>query len=157
MTAWTNQVEVFNSGVEYLTSVPIRRALNLVHFHRKAIVIDSDPNVLVGGFEAPLAIGLKRYIYPSWTDSTVFTGCVSRRGVLKRDNYTCGYCGRSATTIDHVVPRAQGGTTTWLNCVAACRECNAFKRDRTPDQAKMKLWTTPYDPTLEVKDLYATV
>lgn len=156
MTVLSKQVEVFNSGAEYLTDVPIRRALNLVHFHHKAIVIDSDPTRTLHGFEVPLAIALKRYIYPKWTDVTVFTGAVSRRGVLRRDNYTCGYCGRSATTIDHVLPRAQGGTTTWLNCVAACRECNFYKRDRTPEQANMTLWTVPYDPTI-TEDAYVAV
>jgi 5-methylcytosine-specific restriction endonuclease McrA len=49
-------------------------------------------------------------------------------------------------TIDHVVPRAQGGVSSWENCVLACMECNKRKADRTPDQAKMRLKKHPVRP-----------
>jgi 5-methylcytosine-specific restriction endonuclease McrA len=81
----------------------------------------------------------------------------SRRNVAKRDHYTCQYCGAQPgvadLTIDHVVPRAQGGQSTWTNCVAACVDCNAGKADRTPDQAGMRLRKVPARP--EWKPLYA--
>ena len=45
----------------------------------------------------------------------------SRRNVFKRDRFTCQYCGKQPggdeLTIDHVVPRAQGGESSWTNCV----------------------------------------
>ncbi len=67
----------------------------------------------------------------------------SRRNVAKRDHFTCQYCGSQPgvedLTIDHVLPRAQGGTSSWTNCVAACAPCNARKADRTPEQAGMRL------------------
>jgi hypothetical protein len=50
-----------------------------------------------------------------------------REYILKRDNYTCYFCGGYGDTIDHIVPRAKGGHTTPLNCVTACRECNQNK------------------------------
>jgi len=74
----------------------------------------------------------------------------SRRTLFKRDNHQCQYCGirpkNDELTIDHVLPRSQGGTTTWENCVLACYKCNAFKADRTPKQAHMKLLKTPTKP-----------
>ncbi|QDU63300.1 CRISPR-associated endonuclease Cas9 [Planctomycetes bacterium Pan216] len=74
----------------------------------------------------------------------------SRRNVFKRDHYTCQYCGiqpgSEELTIDHVVPRAQGGVSSWENCVLACVECNKLKADRTPDQARMKLRHLPKRP-----------
>lgn len=74
----------------------------------------------------------------------------SRRNVFKRDHFACQYCGRqpgsSELTIDHVVPRAQGGETTWDNCVLACVKCNHTKADRTPAQAGMKLLSKPKRP-----------
>ena len=74
----------------------------------------------------------------------------SRRNVFKRDRFTCQYCGvqpgSEELTIDHVVPRAQGGTSTWTNCVLACIECNARKADRTPQQARMPLRSQPERP-----------
>jgi len=81
----------------------------------------------------------------------------SRRNLFKRDHQTCQYCGvqpgSAELTIDHIVPRAQGGTSTWTNCVLACVSCNMRKADRTPDQAKMRLRTQPTRP--KWKPLYA--
>ncbi|MHB8971774.1 MAG: HNH endonuclease [Pirellulaceae bacterium] len=75
----------------------------------------------------------------------------SRRNIYKRDRYTCQYCGRQPAledlTIDHVVPRAQGGVSSWGNCVLACFACNKHKADRTPEQARMRLRCTPQRPT----------
>ena len=74
----------------------------------------------------------------------------SRRNVFKRGRYTCQYCneqpGGDELTIDHVVPRAQGGESSWTNCVLACFECNSRKADRTPAQAKMTLRKQPARP-----------
>ncbi|MDQ3312022.1 MAG: HNH endonuclease, partial [Actinomycetota bacterium] len=49
------------------------------------------------------------------------------------------YCGRHADSIDHVLPRSRGGEHIWENVAAACRRCNTVKRDRTPDEAGMRL------------------
>ena len=62
-------------------------------------------------------------------------------GVLKRDNHECQYkgCERKGTTLDHVIPRCQGGPSTWNNLVACCPICNSKKAGRTPQQAGMEL------------------
>lgn len=74
----------------------------------------------------------------------------SRRNLYKRDALTCQYCGikpgSQELTVDHVIPRAQGGGTTWENCVLACVACNRKKADKTPKQAHMKLAKTPKKP-----------
>lgn len=74
----------------------------------------------------------------------------SKRLVCQRDEWTCMYCAipvRSDTySIDHVVPRAQGGRSTFENTVCACKPCNFRKADRTPKQAKMKLRCQPGKP-----------
>lgn len=61
-----------------------------------------------------------------------------RYEVLRRDNYTCRYCGAKAPdveiTVDHVVPKALGGSDTDpANLVAACRDCNGGKTSSSPD------------------------
>ncbi len=82
----------------------------------------------------------------------------SRRNIFKRDKYVCQYCGEQPgteeLTIDHVVPRAQGGESAWDNCVLACMDCNHRKADRTPQQAGMKLHREPVRPMW--KPLYAS-
>ena len=75
----------------------------------------------------------------------------SRKNLFKRDRYTCQYCGiqpgPEELTVDHVVPRSRGGTSTWENCVLACVECNKRKADRTPAQAGLKMRKTPRKPS----------
>lgn len=39
----------------------------------------------------------------------------------------CHYCGGAGGTIDHKIPRSQGGPTTKANCVPACEPCNNFR------------------------------
>src|SRR5512134_3111948 len=60
----------------------------------------------------------------------------SRANVMTRDGFTCQYCGerppRSQLNLDHVVPRAHGGRSTWENVVASCVACNRSKGGRTP-------------------------
>ena len=74
----------------------------------------------------------------------------NRKNIISRDRYRCQYCGKkyqsSELTLDHVIPRAQGGTTCWENIVACCTECNDKKRDRTPGEANMKLKKYPSRP-----------
>lgn len=43
----------------------------------------------------------------------------------------CSYCNGIATTIDHIVPLAEGGTNDWWNMTAACRPCNSGKHTRS--------------------------
>lgn len=54
-----------------------------------------------------------------------------RFDVLKRDNFTCRYCGAKAPetvlNVDHVIPRAKGGKDDPLNLVTACFDCNHGK------------------------------
>lgn len=75
---------------------------------------------------------------------------LNRRNLFARDRNLCQYCGRhfptSELSIDHVVPRTQGGEDTWENLVCACIRCNARKGGRTPDQAGMKLTRKPVRP-----------
>jgi 5-methylcytosine-specific restriction endonuclease McrA len=68
---------------------------------------------------------------------------LNRRNIYARDGNRCQYCGKHFTTkeltLDHVVPRVQGGLNTWDNLVCACVKCNARKGGRTPSEAGIKL------------------
>ncbi|HWE26163.1 MAG TPA: HNH endonuclease, partial [Myxococcales bacterium] len=55
----------------------------------------------------------------------------SRLNIYARDDNTCQYCARqlprAQLNLDHVVPRARGGRTTWENVVCCCIPCNLKK------------------------------
>ena len=53
---------------------------------------------------------------------------------------------RSELNLDHVIPRAQGGTSTWENVVCSCLRCNRQKGGRSPDEAGMNLLRRPMRP-----------
>ena len=59
-----------------------------------------------------------------------------RYDVMKRDDFKCVLCGRSAKKdgvsleIDHIKPISKGGKTTISNLQTLCRECNRGKRDK---------------------------
>lgn len=64
--------------------------------------------------------------------------------VYQRDGHACRYCGRANNlSIDHVIPRSQGGIHESENLVVACRSCNSKKGGRTPEQARMTLRPAP--------------
>ena len=72
------------------------------------------------------------------------TGAGSRRGPAAACSSATGTCAPTAapaarSTVDHVLPRSRGGASSWLNTVAACLDCNHRKRDRTPQEAGMRL------------------
>lgn len=54
--------------------------------------------------------------------------------VFKRDKFTCQYCGQSAPDVtlqvDHIEPKAKGGSDDMMNLVTSCVACNQGKKDR---------------------------
>jgi 5-methylcytosine-specific restriction endonuclease McrA len=74
----------------------------------------------------------------------------NRRNIFARDNNQCQFCAKkfptSELSLDHVVPRSQGGQTTWENIVCACVGCNVRKGGRTPREANMALIRKPEKP-----------
>lgn len=75
----------------------------------------------------------------------------TRHNVYARDRHTCQYCGRRLPrhelNLDHVVPRSQGGPSTWENIVCSCHPCNRRKGGRTPEQCGLRLLRRPVRPT----------
>ena len=73
---------------------------------------------------------------------------LNRRNIYARDGSRCQYCGERFPTrelsLDHVVPKVQGGEESWTN--SRLLRCNARKGGRTPRQANMKLVRRPRKP-----------
>ncbi len=67
-----------------------------------------------------------------------------RFSVLKRDDFQCKYCGRSAYEngvklhVDHLFPRSRGGEDNKSNLITSCLECNLGKGDILLEKRQME-------------------
>lgn len=139
--ATTGATLLLNATYEPLCVVSSRRAIVLVLAAKAETVEGTDDAVHAERvtLAVPVVVRLTRYVrvpYPVQVP-------LSRRAVFTRDGQICVYCGGSATSIDHVVPRSRGGTHTWDNVVAACRRCNHAKADRYLAELG---WSLPRQP-----------
>jgi 5-methylcytosine-specific restriction endonuclease McrA len=128
-------VLVINANGQPLSLLPIsvitwQQSIKLL-LHDKVAVVKNYEHELVRSenicMPKPSIVMLKNY--QKQPDFAKF----SRRHMLIRDNFTCQYCNNKFTTeeltIDHVLPRAKNGKTSWTNCTTACRPCNTKKAD----------------------------
>lgn len=135
---------VLNATYEPLTAVRLQRAVALVLAERAEIITETGDVVRSEhqSLPVPKVIRLLKYVRIPYKRRVP----VTRKAVMKRDDSTCGYCGKFGNTIDHVKPRHQGGKHIWTNVVCACRGCNGRKRNRTPEEAGMPLRIKPFEP-----------
>lgn len=135
---------VLNATYEPLSVVPARRALCLL-LSDKADLLHDDGSLAHAerlAIPIPSVIRLRYVVKVPYRRQTA----LSRRALFARDGNSCQYCGGLADSIDHVMPRSRGGAHTWDNVAAACRPCNLAKRDRTPEEAGMRLARAPRPP-----------
>lgn len=124
----------------------------------EATVEEDEAGIKRGYFILPTALVLVEYVHIPYRRAAV-----NKKNVLKRDNHTCGYCGKKLTsssgTIDHIIPTSRWAefkrkkkvkgkyANSWKNVVAACRKCNVKKDDKTLDECGMKLQFQPFVPS----------
>ena len=140
-------VLVLNQSYEPLNICRVRRAVVLV-YRGKAEMLENGTGFIHSTddtFPVPSVIRLDFLVKRPRPNRRKLT----RVEVFNRDHYTCQYCGKVTRqlTLDHVVPRYQGGQHTWENVVSACVSCNRRKAGRTPEQARMKLMCSPSTPS----------
>ena len=137
-----------------MTGTPIgfvgwQKAVTMV-WKDRAMVMDEDSDKILRSpsFEMgmPTVIRARNWVRRRRKTAVPF----SRRNVAVRDNSECQYCGKllhlPEYTLDHVVPRVQGGSSNWKNLVLACIRCNKHKSGSTPEQAGMRLRRMPFEP-----------
>lgn len=138
-------VLVLNANFEPLNVCNTRRAIGLMMTGKASLVLNGRGEIktVSRSFPRPSIIRLERMVKRPRPRVKL-----TKREVLRRDDYTCQYCGQKTThlTIDHVIPRHLGGTHDWSNLVAACPSCNHRKGGRTLEQAQMRLLRQPSEP-----------
>lgn len=147
-----------NSSYEPLALVTVKRAVRLVLDGKAEVIEDNGEPIRWerGQLNRPTVIKLKRFIKVP----PKFRRQVTNTFLFARDSYSCQYCGRhekelkqhkghdGRLTRDHILPQSKGGGNTWTNCVTACSPCNAKKDNKTPQEAGMRLLSTPTEPHL---------
>jgi 5-methylcytosine-specific restriction endonuclease McrA len=139
-------VLVLNQNYEPLMVCNAKRALVMLFLGRAETVEASDHSVasVRQSFPLPSVVKLGSYIRKSRPEVKL-----TKHNVLRRDRHTCQYCGsiRGPMTVDHVVPRSQGGEDTWENLVCACVPCNNRKSNRSLRQSSLALVHRPRQPS----------
>jgi 5-methylcytosine-specific restriction endonuclease McrA len=142
----TGRVLLLNFSYEPLGTVGVARAMCMM-FRGSISVEDFDGENMIHSptkaFRVPSVIRLTKYVnvFRKRRDTAM-----KRARIYIRDRYRCQYCGDQKTaadlTLDHILPRAQGGESTPQNLVSACIKCNQRKGNRTPEQARMPMLTS---------------
>ena len=148
-TMLENSVLLLNFDQSPLNIISMRRALDLIT--KNKVYFEETTNhalkvkALCEEIKIPRVLILKYYVKVPHKKSFP-----SKKNILRRDKYICQYCGMDLednATVDHVVPRHRGGSNSWVNMVACCRDCNLAKGNKTPKEAGMTLRTKPKEPT----------
>lgn len=143
---------VLNADFRPLSYYPLftwswQEAIKNVFLDRVNIVATYEQPIRSPSFSmrAPSVVSLKEFVKqdrpPAFTRFNVFL----------RDGFACVYCDadvREDLTFDHLIPRSQGGRTTWTNIVTACASCNLKKGGRTAREADMPLRRPPRRPNM---------
>lgn len=129
-----------------MSEISRRHSLKAI-FSGRAQVIDLSTYTRYEGMDA-LKVKIQAIIFPSVKAMNEVKLSIgkSSMGIFRRDNYTCQYCGKSGHTLDHVIPKCQGGSSSWMNLTTACWDCNQRKGGRTPQEAGMVLLKKPTSP-----------
>ena len=142
----TGRVLLLNFSYEPLGTIGVARAV-CMWFSGKLTVEETDgANVLHSPsttIPIPSVVRLRNYVHVKRRRQET---TMKRARIYIRDRYRCQYGGEHKhakdLTLDHILPRAQGGESTPHNLVSACVKCNQRKGNRTPEQARMPLLTS---------------
>jgi 5-methylcytosine-specific restriction endonuclease McrA len=137
-------VMVLNASFEPIQRVDLKHAIRML-VREVAVVEEQEGERMIGHLPFPKVLRLVKYVAMKWRSARAPSW--SRKRLMARDKDRCAYCGKHATTVDHVIPISRGGTSSWLNTVAACSPCNNKKGHKTLHESRMKLLVTPFAPS----------
>lgn len=144
-------VAVLNSDFTYIGMIPWERSIVLL-YQGKAETIKETDTVIYNqdrshSFIVPRIIRLVSFVKSLYNNKIPY----SKRNIFVRDNHTCQYCEKSLDpvdcTVDHIIPKALGGKSSWENCVCSCKRCNNIKGDTPLNHTHLKLRKPPVRPS----------
>jgi 5-methylcytosine-specific restriction endonuclease McrA len=142
------RVLVLNASYEPINVCTVRRAAVLVLKQRAEVLEHSEWALHAENLTMPRPVVIRLISYVR-IPRDAHSRKITRRAIFARDGWACQYCGneRGTLTIDHVIPRSKGGSSSWDNIVTCCAPCNRRKGDRLPRQANMHPRHAPRPPS----------
>jgi len=142
------RVIVLNADYSFLNIVSWKKAMCILAKGKAEVIKYQEKivNTIDKTIRMPVVLRLIKLIRTLFRTKVPF----SKKNVMVRDGFRCMYCGATNVrlTIDHLIPKAKGGKSTFENCVTSCRECNHRKGDKLPSEIKMYPSKMPYQPTI---------
>lgn len=158
MASFERRVLVLDSRYEPVKIVGLHVGFVLLFTDRASPVLDSPRQIrsVTQSFTVPWIIRLHNCA-PRLKKS--HGPRFSRQNVYLRDGFRCQYCQCSGSllnlTLDHLIPLARGGKTSWENIVTACKACNLRKGARTIEELGIRLARPPGRPQFNTTALFA--
>lgn len=130
-----------------LSVVSWQESIKFILMEKASVLFNYDKKYV---HSPSITLNVPSVIYLNEFVKSVHNVKYSRGNIFLRDDYKCQYCGyygyynqKDNLTLDHVVPRALGGKSSFDNIVTACSSCNIEKAHFM----KMKPINKPYKPT----------
>lgn len=158
MANFERRVLVLDSRYEPSKIVGLNTGFVLLYSDRASTVIDSSRMIrsVSQSFTVPWIIRLHNC--PP-RNKKAHGPRFSRQNVYLRDGFRCQYCHWTGAltnlTLDHLIPLARGGKTSWDNIVTACKACNLRKGARTIEELGLRLPRMPERPQFNSSALFA--
>lgn len=158
MTNFERRVLVLDSRYEPVKIVGLHIGFVLLFTDRASSVIDS-PRIIRSVSNSYTVPWIVRLLNCAPKNRRVSGPRFSRQNIYLRDGFRCQYCSWSGTllnlTLDHLIPLARGGKTSWDNIVTACKACNLRKGARTLEELGIRLPRLPERPAFNNTALFA--
>ena len=135
---------------EFNSFIGENRAIKLL-FNNKVDIISAWEDINIYWINGEIKLpAILRLVNPIKKFSYNPAHSFSRRAIIKRDKSSCQYCGKHLSTkditIDHVVPKSQGGNNSFINCVVSCLKCNSLKSNKNLEESGLRLINKPQVP-----------
>ena len=120
-------------------------------FIGKLDVIEEHPTDVIrtttGTIPAPLKARFTSDVFLRKLGQKVRWLRFNKKNLYLRDNGKCQYCDKKITfnesTMDHIVPKSQGGMSGWRNIVLSCNSCNQKKGAKSLEASGLFLKRKP--------------
>lgn len=141
MSVLKKKVLLLNQTFEPIAILPAKKVLKKIVKGSKSFYVEEYyEGIIHSGIKIPSVVRLTYYLN---VKRAVRVTVGKKAKIFARDSYKCVYCGYAGMsnelTLDHVIPKGQGGDSSYFNLVTCCRDCNSLKSCRSDEEFGYKV------------------